>query len=222
MWWDRQTQWVLPFEYNNQWYPTVIVTNRPSSRKVNRSVWVLPTGIFEFIADMFWSSWTHQGNSYRRKIFPIVIILQASFCFLQQCHWWPPLRDHPRTCLYRQPSVSIMLSIMSGARQGELLGLKWSEVDWENSQIHIQRTFNNGRWYDVKTKASKRRVDLGPQMMTTLKRWRLACPITALDLVFPNRVGKPINHNNLVNRPFFAGVRKSQDRQDSFSWFATH
>ena len=47
----------------------------------------------------------------------------------------------------------IMLSIMSGARQGEVLGLKWSEVDWENSQIHIQRTFNNGRWYDVKTKA---------------------------------------------------------------------
>lgn len=104
----------------------------------------------------------------------------------------------------------IMLSIMSGARQGELLGLKWSEVDWENSQIHIQRTFNNGRWYDVKTKASKRRVDLGPQMMTTLKRWRLACPITALDLVFPNRVGKPINHNNLVNRHFLPALEKAK------------
>ena len=104
----------------------------------------------------------------------------------------------------------IMLSIMSGARQGEVLGLKWSEVDWENSQIHIQRTFNNGRWYDVKTKASKRRVDLGPQMMTTLKRWRLACPITALDLVFPNRVGKPINHNNLVNRHFLPALEKAK------------
>ncbi len=36
-----------------------------------------------------------------------------------------------------------MLAIFSGARQGELLGLKWSDVDWENNQIHIQRTFNN-------------------------------------------------------------------------------
>jgi integrase len=40
------------------------------------------------------------------------------------------------------------LAIMSGARQGELLGLKWSDVDWKNSQIHIQRAYNNGTWYD--------------------------------------------------------------------------
>ena len=37
------------------------------------------------------------------------------------------------------------LAIFSGARQGELLGLKWSDVDWEHNQIHIQRTFNNQR-----------------------------------------------------------------------------
>jgi integrase len=36
-----------------------------------------------------------------------------------------------------------MLAIMSGARQGELLGLKWTDVDWDSSQIHINRTFNN-------------------------------------------------------------------------------
>jgi integrase len=35
-----------------------------------------------------------------------------------------------------------MLAVMSGARQGELLGLKWSDVDYQNNQIHIQRTFN--------------------------------------------------------------------------------
>ena len=33
-----------------------------------------------------------------------------------------------------------MLAIFSGARQGELLGLKWSDIDWEKNQIHIQRT----------------------------------------------------------------------------------
>ena len=30
-----------------------------------------------------------------------------------------------------------MLAIMSGARQGELIGLKWSDVDWFNSQLII-------------------------------------------------------------------------------------
>jgi len=43
-----------------------------------------------------------------------------------------------------------MLTIASGARQGELLGLRWSDVDWENSQIHIQRSYNNQNCYDPK------------------------------------------------------------------------
>jgi integrase len=30
-----------------------------------------------------------------------------------------------------------MLAIFSGARQGELFGLKWTDVDWINNQIHI-------------------------------------------------------------------------------------
>jgi len=95
-----------------------------------------------------------------------------------------------------------MLAIFSGIRQGELLGLKWSDMDWENSQIHIQRTFNNGRWYDVKTAASNRRIDVGPSMITKIKEWKLACPPNPLGLVFPNSAGNPINHNNLVNRHY--------------------
>jgi len=94
------------------------------------------------------------------------------------------------------------IAIFSGARQGELLGLKWSDVDWFNNQIHIQRTFNNQAWYDVKTKTSNRKIDLGPATMTGLKKWKLACPISKLNLVFPNKAGNPINHNNLVNRHF--------------------
>jgi len=94
------------------------------------------------------------------------------------------------------------LAIFSGARQGELLGLKWSDIDWENNQIHIQRTFNNNAWYDTKTETSNRKIDLGPAMMTELKKWKLACPKSKLGLIFPNGAGNPINHNNLVNRHF--------------------
>ena len=96
----------------------------------------------------------------------------------------------------------VQLAIFSGARQGELLGLKWSDVDWINNQVHIQRTFNNQVWYDVKTETSNRKIDLGPAMMTALKKWKLACPQSKLNLIFPNKAGGPINHNNLVNRHF--------------------
>lgn len=109
-----------------------------------------------------------------------------------------------------------MLAIMSGARQGELLGLKWSDIDWNNNQIHIQRTFNNGKWYDVKTKTSNRKVDLGPKMMAELKKWKIACPPNKLNLVFPNKAGRPINHNNLIYRYFYPALKKAKLPQIRF------
>lgn len=101
------------------------------------------------------------------------------------------------------------LSIFSGARQGELLGLKWFDVDWKNSQIHIQRTFNNQAWYDTKTETSNRKIDLGPSMMAELRKWKLACPPNDLDLIFPNKAGGPINHNNMVSRYFNPALKKA-------------
>ncbi|MBW2132012.1 MAG: site-specific integrase [Deltaproteobacteria bacterium] len=102
----------------------------------------------------------------------------------------------------RKYKILFKLAIMSGARQGELLGLKWSDVDWENNQIHIQRTFNNQKWYATKTATSNRRIDLGPAMMTELKKWKLACPSNPMGLMFPNEAGGPINQSNMRSRYF--------------------
>jgi len=102
------------------------------------------------------------------------------------------------------------LAIMSGARQGELLGLKWSDIDWENSQIHIHRTFNCQCWFDVKTETSNRKINIGPEMMIELKKWEIACPPTKLNLVFPNGAGNTINHNNMVNRHFDPALKKAK------------
>jgi integrase len=109
------------------------------------------------------------------------------------------LLDAVKSQKYR---VLFKLAIMSGARQGELFGLKWSDLDWENSQVHIQRTFNNQAWYDVKTETSRRKIDLGPSMIAELKKWKLACPFNKLNLVFPNEAGQPFNHNNVISRYF--------------------
>ena len=101
------------------------------------------------------------------------------------------------------------LAIFSGARQGELLGLKWTDIDWINSQIHIQRTFNNGAWYKPKSKASKRKIDLGPVTMAELKRWKLACPPNDLDLVFPDQSGQPIDHRRLPSGHYWPALKKA-------------
>lgn len=102
------------------------------------------------------------------------------------------------------------LAIMNGARQGEQLGSKWSDVIWNDSQIHIQRKLNNQALYKPKTKASNRKIDLGPSMMTELKKWKLACPPNKLNLIFPNEAEGPINYNNMVNRYFVPALTKAK------------
>jgi integrase len=105
------------------------------------------------------------------------------------------------------------LDVMSGMREGELLGLKWTDIDWINCQVHVRRTFNHGQFYEPKTEASRRAIDLGPTVISELKKWKMACPPTELDLVFPNEVGKPIDAPNMIHREFEpaltrAGIRK--------------
>lgn len=102
-----------------------------------------------------------------------------------------------------------MLAIMSGARQGELLGLKWSDIDWKRNQLHIKRTFNNDAWYEPKTAASNRRIDLGPAVMRELRIWKIACPPNELMLVFPNEAGNPMSHNNMVRRHFKPALKSA-------------
>ncbi|MBN1227549.1 MAG: site-specific integrase [Deltaproteobacteria bacterium] len=103
-----------------------------------------------------------------------------------------------------------MLALFSGARQGELLGLKWSDIDWNQRQIHIQRTFNNGHFFTTKTRSSNRKVDLGPNVITTLKEWKLGCPANDLDLVFPNEAGNPMDHNNLIKRHYEPALKAAK------------
>ncbi len=95
-----------------------------------------------------------------------------------------------------------LLAMFTGARQGELLGLKWGDIDWAACQINIQRTFNKGRFFATKTKTSNRKIDLAPTVMVELKKWKLACPKNELDLVFPNGAGGPINYSNMVRRHY--------------------
>jgi integrase len=102
------------------------------------------------------------------------------------------------------------LAVFGGPRQGELLGFKWGDVDWENNQIHVQRTYTKGRFFAPKTEESNRKIDLGPAVITELKRWKLACPKNELDLIFPNNAGKPMNYSNMVNRHFFPTLKAAE------------
>ncbi len=109
-----------------------------------------------------------------------------------------------------------MMAILSGARRGELFGLKWTDFDWINKQVHIQRTYNNGAWYKPKSKTSNRKIDLSPMMIKELRKWKFACPPSELDLVFPNKQGQPITHSNMLRQHFWPALKKAEIQQIRF------
>ena len=101
------------------------------------------------------------------------------------------------------------LAVLGGLRQGELIGLKWSDIDWQAKQLKVNRSFNKKAWYRPKSKKSARRVDLGPQMIKALRLWKLACPPNDLNLVFPSRTGKPLDDSTLVRKFFRPALKKA-------------
>ncbi len=116
------------------------------------------------------------------------------------------------------------LAIATGMREGELLGLKWSDIDWPSQSILVQRQVQwsysgkekGGPPYIFKSPKSKsgiRRISLGPRAMEklTTQRNRIAMQriVTAerweeLDLVFPNLFGRPVEPTNLLRE--FKGI----------------
>jgi integrase len=105
--------------------------------------------------------------------------------------------------------VLFMSAVLTGAREGELLGLKWDDFDWFNSQVHIRRTFNHGKFMEPKSKTSRRKIDLAPELVLELKKWKLACPNGELNLVFPSETGQTMNAANMVTRNFFPALRRA-------------
>lgn len=119
----------------------------------------------------------------------------------------------------------IEIAILTGMRQGELLALRWQDVDLEAGVVTVQRTLtwekNEGNegpkmipvFADPKTDQSRRSIRLPEaaidafrrqreqvnemQQLATVSRWR---PIPGEDLVFPSSVGTPLNGPNVTTR----------------------
>lgn len=69
------------------------------------------------------------------------------------------------------------LAIYSGFRRGELLGLEWKDIDFENNVISVRRTScytpDRGIYTDTtKTKMSQRTLNFPQQIMDLLKELR--------------------------------------------------
>jgi len=109
-----------------------------------------------------------------------------------------------------------LTAVSTGLRQGELFGLRWSDIDWTAKQIHVRRQYTYRRFCELKTRYSRRRVGLSDELIAELKRWKLRCPKGEHDLVFPTGAGNPENHSNLLRRGFYPALRRAGLRKIRF------
>lgn len=87
----------------------------------------------------------------------------------------------------------IELDAFTGLRRGELIGLRWEDVDFEELVLHVRRSVVSMVEGVPKTEASQKDVPLDAQTAESLWAWRQLCPYPALgDWVFasPQMKGK--------------------------------
>jgi integrase len=106
------------------------------------------------------------------------------------------------------------LALLTGMRRGELLGLRWADVDLDAGGLSVRRTLSRGATSrlepgEPKTGAGRRRVSLLASVVESLRRHRVrqleqrlaAGPAYVdADLVFATESGGVIHPNTLARR----------------------
>ena len=114
------------------------------------------------------------------------------------------------------PALSVLFS--TGVRRGELLGLKWQDVDFERRRIHIRRAYvkgeitgpksGRGRYVAMAPSLGSLLLDLlGSRRREALQKGWPEVP----EWVFPSKTGKPMDVNN-VERTWRRLRRRAQKK----------
>lgn len=121
-------------------------------------------------------------------------------------------KDHPEYFPF------FLCAFRTGMRLGELLALRWGDVDWHGSFIRVSRSYKLGQFSPTKTN-QERRVDMSNQLTETLRRLYASSKVQglalgkgeAVEMIF-NRDGKPLEQN-FIRRIFKRVLEKAGLRE---------
>ena len=120
-----------------------------------------------------------------------------------------------REALEQEPikwKTAVHLLMVTGCRRGEIVGLKWDKVDWENNQIKIDRALlyskTKGIYEDSTKTSTTRYIKLPAETMHLLKEYRKRYTELQImngdrwqktDYLFVQDNGAPINPDSLTD-----------------------
>ncbi|MGF9965365.1 site-specific integrase [Bacillus rhizoplanae] len=107
--------------------------------------------------------------------------------------------------------ILYMLAIYTGMRRGEILGLRWGDINFETEKINIKRTLyytpNEGIYVQsTKNEQSSRAISISNFVIEELKKYRISQKESGLQLgiifsddsyVVTKETGQPLNPNGI-------------------------
>jgi len=98
--------------------------------------------------------------------------------------------------------VLYLAAAMTGLRRGELLALRWQDVDWRAGLVRVRRNYTRGEWGTPKSRRSTRAVPMADRLAGDLERHYQRSEFQADDdLVFAHpRLGTVLDPSKLRKR----------------------
>jgi len=135
------------------------------------------------------------GYQRKKDRKPIVVFTQEEAeAILQKCREYRP-----------QWYPLFLIAFRAGLRLGEILALEWTDINWRQGYILVQRSFRNGRTTATKN-GRPRRVDMTDQLISVMKRLHLKRKEEALSLgkdeptpIIFHTDGMPTSQNTIRN-----------------------
>lgn len=123
----------------------------------------------------------------------------------------------PEGTLGDMERVLYLTAAMTGLRQGELLALRWRDVDWLAMRVRVRRNFVRGEYGTPKSRRGTRSVPLADRVAAELEHHYQRTPYQLDDeLVFCHPdTGKPYDRSRLLKR-FKAALRAAEVREVRF------
>ena len=144
-----------------------------------------------------------RGVSKRRKK-PAILTMEQ--CIALEKHLPQPYRT--------MTAVAVCL----GLRVSEILALKWSDFDFDNLSVLVQRGIVHGRISDTKTEYSNDELPLAEGFAEVLEEWRAISLVSEEGWVFASPItGKPY-HASTIQQDFLRLAGKQVNFKGELGW----
>ena len=102
----------------------------------------------------------------------------------------------------------LFTAIFTGMRQGEIMALTWDSINWITKKITIDKNYTHGKLGTPKT-GKIRVIDMSDELVKVLREWRIACPHSEYNLIFPNNEGNYQSAENMMKRRFLPALNRA-------------